>query len=365
MSRHPLRHTAFRNTLLDWYVKYQRPLPWRKTKDPYAIWLSEIMLQQTTVETVIPYYKRFLLSFPTIESVAASRPERLLKAWAGLGYYRRIRNFHRAAKMVKKQYGGLIPRRYEDLIHLPGVGTYTAAAIASIAFGEPVAVVDGNVSRVISRLFCLKDDISTNRSKEKVRELAQTLLDSNKAGDFNQGLMELGATVCLPSRPQCPQCPVKRLCLAYAKGVTSDYPVKLKKAEYRREEYFCLLFSSGGRILLRQRSSSEILSGMWEFPLFPILTKSQSREEAVVHELRRYPWAIRKEAHFLPIVRHTIMNRRMTIYPCLVELKEKNLPSKNNPYRWVSRQQLKSLPLTTVTRKVFYPRGDFTYPHLD
>src|SRR3989338_3238767 len=320
--------------LLRWYRKNRRDLPWRNTKDPYAIWLSEVMLQQTTVETVIPYYHRFLKRFSTLKSVALSPEEELLKYWAGLGYYNRIRQFQRAAQEIKARHNGEVPNDFKTLISLPGFGPYTASAVASIAFGLPCAVVDGNVIRVISRVMNYAQDITSAQSKKFFQETAQSLLDQKNASDFNQAMMELGATVCTPRNPSCPRCPLKKMCRAFAKGNAPLLPVKLKKMVYRRENSLCLIYRHQVEVLLRKREAGEILAGMWEFPtrmLDQRLRRPRDRElcERLDQRLRRprdrelcerLDQPGKETLPSLKTISHAIMNRRIKVAPQLIEV---------------------------------------------
>jgi len=251
--------------LLEWYRKSHRDLPWRRTSDPYRIWVSEIMLQQTRAQAVIPYYERFLARFPSVEVLAAAREDQVLALWAGLGYYSRARNLHRAARQIAE--GGGFPRDYDGIRALPGIGDYTAAAVASIAFELPHAVVDGNVLRVVARVENDASDIGSPGTRERFRATAQGWLDRKRPGEFNQALMELGATVCLPKNPQCLLCPVAPVCRAREAGTAAELPVKLRKQEPVAIEAALLLLRRGGRVLLQQREASERrMAGFWELP---------------------------------------------------------------------------------------------------
>lgn len=317
--------SSFRSSLLKWYNQNKRDLPWRKSKDPYSIWLSEIMLQQTTVKTVIPYYERFLKKFPTLESFIQATEHDYLNLWQGLGYYNRIRNFYRAALSIKK--GAAIPKTKQELIKLPGLGDYTASAIASIAFNEPVAVVDGNVMRVLARLFAYDKEITSKEAKKFFTEKSQEILEVESPGDFNQAMMELGATVCTPKNPTCHFCPVNSFCEGLKKEAVEKFPVKEKKIAYKNEDYFCEIYIVKNKILLRQRLSDEIMQGLWELPL----TLTQNKN---------IPTDIKP-------IRHSIMNKRMLIYPSIA----KKLKKKNGD-KWVALTDLKNYPLTTISRKV-------------
>jgi A/G-specific adenine glycosylase len=257
----------FRARLLLWYDAHARDLPWRKSRDPYRVWLSEIMLQQTRVAAVIAHYHEFLRRFPTVEKLAAARPAGVLAAWSGLGYYRRARMLHAAAKVVARNHGGKFPATAAELLTLPGIGRYTAAAIASIAFGEPVAVVDGNVDRVLQRLY------GQPLSGEKLWQAAQALLDRARPGDFNQAMMELGATVCTPRAPSCLTCPVVELCATRGELPRTVTAIPQKK----REIHYALDLRNGNgngaasrKVFLVQRPHDwSLMPGMWELPEIP------------------------------------------------------------------------------------------------
>ena len=253
--------------LLPWYRGNARDLPWRKTQDPYPIWVSEIMLQQTRVAAVLGYYARFLAAFPTVEDLAAAPEEQLMKLWEGLGYYSRARNLQKAAKVVAER--GSFPNTYETLLKLPGVGEYTAGAIASAAFGLPCPAVDGNVLRVMMRLTDCRADIAEGSVKAAVREALAQIMPKEK-GDiriFNQALMELGATVCLPNgEPKCGACPMRGRCFACSRGTVMTLPVKSGKKPRRKEEKTVYVLLQEGRVALRRRDESGLLAGLWEFP---------------------------------------------------------------------------------------------------
>ncbi|MBO5938626.1 MAG: A/G-specific adenine glycosylase [Clostridia bacterium] len=255
--------------LLSWFRSVRRPLPWRETKDPYRVWLSEIMLQQTRIEAVIPYYHRFLSEAPTVKDLAELPDEMLMKLWEGLGYYSRARNLKKAALTVMEQHGGALPRNFSALRALPGIGDYTAGAIASIAFGLPEPAVDGNVLRVIMRLTGREDDIALDATKKAVTAwLREIYPDGEDAGDLTEGLMELGEKLCLPAgAPKCSECPLASQCVARRGDLWRQLPKKSPKKERRIEEYTLLLLCSEDGVALRKRPSKGLLAGLWEFPM--------------------------------------------------------------------------------------------------
>jgi A/G-specific adenine glycosylase len=251
--------------LVEWYRRGHRDLPWRRTQDPYGIWVSEIMLQQTRAQAVIPYYQRFLERFPTVESLAAAAEQDVLALWAGLGYYSRARNLRRAAQRMLEMGG--FPGEYAAIRTLPGIGDYTAAAVASIAFGLPYAVVDGNVLRVVARMENDSSDVAAARTRERFRAIVQQWMGRLSPGVFNQALMELGATVCLPANPQCRACPVASRCGAFAAGTAAQLPVKLRKTEPVAIAEVLLLVRRGERVLLRRKEAgARRMAGFWELP---------------------------------------------------------------------------------------------------
>ncbi len=255
--------------LLAWYDGGRRVLPWREDPTPYHVWVSEIMLQQTRVEAVKPYYERFLAQFPDIAALAAASEEVLLKAWEGLGYYTRVRNLGKAANLIMTEYGGSMPGTYEEIIKLPGIGSYTAGAIASIAFGQRVPAVDGNVLRVYARVLAEKAEITDNKVKRRIEEKFEEIMPEKRSGDFNQSLMELGAMVCLPNgEPKCEECPLKKLCRTgkCGDGTYASYPVKAKKASRRVEEKTVLILHNENKLVITRRPTKGLLAGMYEFP---------------------------------------------------------------------------------------------------
>jgi len=268
-----------------WYHENKRTLPWREQKNPYYIWISEIMLQQTRVEAVKPFFKRFIQALPTIPDLAKCPEDRMLKLWEGLGYYNRVRNIQKAAVVVKEKYGGQLPADYELLLKLPGIGEYTAGAIASIAYQIPVPAVDGNVLRVISRILESDEDIMKQSLRNKMRESLLEVMPQESPGDFNQALMELGATVCVPNgAPKCELCPVMQLCAAKAHKRELELPVKSKAKARRIEEKTVLLIRDGERVAIRKRPSKGLLAGLYELPNYP----GHLTEEEILEQMRQY-----------------------------------------------------------------------------
>ena len=272
----------FSQLLLAWYRKNARILPWRETSDPYAIWISEIMLQQTRVDTVIPYYHKWLEEFPTVEDLATADEDRVLKVWEGLGYYSRARNLHKAAHILVDRFQGQLPRDLKDLQSLPGVGRYTAGAIASIAFGIPAPILDGNLRRVLTRFFNIRTPIQTTETEKRLWKLAGELLPPNNPGDFNQALMELGALVCLPINPNCADCPLNKECQANQLGIQESLPVRKEKSPPPHYQVAAAVIEKEGQVLLAKRPPDGLLGGLWEFP-----GGKQEEAETLPEALRR------------------------------------------------------------------------------
>ncbi|MGA2602617.1 MAG: A/G-specific adenine glycosylase [Verrucomicrobiia bacterium] len=320
---------AFHRHLRRWYRCHHRRLPWRATREPYRIWVSEIMLQQTRVETVRPYYTRWLRTFPTLQALARASDDHVLKLWEGLGYYSRARNLRRAAQAVIRERGGQLPRTVEELRQLPGIGHYTAGAIASIAFGERVPLVDGNVARVFARIFAIRESVKSPRTLQSLWRLAEDLLPDTDTGEFNQALMELGALVCTPANPHCDPCPLRRVCAAQASGLVHRLPNRGDKPRTVHLVTRAAFVKRGGRILLRRRSRQGLLADFWELP--PVDAR-QFRVGRRIHELR-----------------HTITHRRilLQVHECAPMMKFRS----NGQWRWVTRKDLKTLALPAAHRR--------------
>lgn len=271
----------FSKLLIDWYLQNKRNLPWRNTKDPYRIWLSEIMLQQTRVNQGLPYYLKFIDVFPTVYDLAAAEQEKVLKLWQGLGYYSRARNMHSTANEIVDRYNGAFPDTYKELLTLKGVGPYTAAAIASICFNRPTAVVDGNVYRLLSRFFGIYTPMDTGEGKKEFSLLADKLIDKNNPATFNQAVMELGAVICKPKQPDCRNCPVSDNCFAYAENEMAHLPVKAKSKKVKKRYFNYFIHSAdGNEIVLQERTEKDIWHGLYEFPL--IETPSRMTKKSIL-----------------------------------------------------------------------------------
>lgn len=328
--------------LLDWYDKNARDLPWRRDKDPYKIWVSEIMLQQTRVEAVKDYYKRWITRFPNPGELARASEQEVLTYWQGLGYYSRARNLLAGVREVCAAYGGSMPEEGEQVRALPGVGDYTAGAILSIAYNRRVPAVDGNVMRIFSRLFCLEEDILKAPAKRAVHRLVQEQIDKDRPGDFNQALMDLGAMICVPQRPRCPECPLRNLCLARERGVQEVLPVRSPKKAPVKVSLAAALLEQDGRYLICQRPVSGLLAGMWEFP-------SLELRDALAEADQLRDWL--QSVFFLEVrvleterqVVHTFSHRQwhLTFYRCRLLSTASELPDNA---RWFSLNDGDRLP---------------------
>lgn len=282
----PKNTTFFYKNLITWYLQNGRSLPWRDTKDPYRIWLSEIMLQQTRVAQGLPYYLRFIEEFPSVRDLAAASEEKVLKLWQGLGYYSRARNLHHTAKFVVGELDGIFPNTYEGLIQLKGVGDYTASAIASICFDQPTAVVDGNVYRVLSRVFGVETPINSSAGIKEFKDLAQQLIDPGQPGTYNQAVMEFGARHCVPQNPKCNECIFSNHCKALAAGKVDSLPVKLKKTKIKKHHFnYIIPVSADERTILEQRTGKGIWENLYQFPL---VESSAEVDAEGLHELEAY-----------------------------------------------------------------------------
>jgi A/G-specific adenine glycosylase len=356
LSRNSLpEKPAFQRALLRWYETHRRNLPWRGNADPYRILVSEFMLQQTRVETVIPYYQRFLVLFPTMKNLARAPLQKVLKAWAGLGYYARARNLHRAAKTICRELGGKIPGTKAELLRLPGFGPYTAGAVASLAFNQPVAALDGNVKRVLARLFPKHCGFRSGSAKKDLEEFLEGWIPRGKASDFNQALMDLGATVCIPSRPRCSACPVLKFCAA--KGELPDKKPTVRK--FRKETWAVALVERDGRYLLHRNEAKGLLAGLWQFPKV-VLDKSRGKDTARKDPgklLKKYllqDFGLRvKVISHLPEQVHffTHIHARMKPYLCIL-IDPVISPPLPRSARWVKPSGFSRYPISTAMRKI-------------
>ena len=342
------------STLLHWYRRNKRSLPWRDRQpvDPYAVWVSEIMLQQTRVEAVIPYYDKWMKLFPTVRALAAASEREVLNAWEGLGYYSRARNLHKAAMIVAEQYGGELPRDLEELGRLPGIGRYTLGAIASIAFGLDVPALDGNIKRVYARVFDLSAPVDTPFGEKLLWELAEKQLPKQEAGDYNQALMDLGATICIPKNPRCLICPLMKICQARQNGTQTLRPVKSPKKAVPHHVHAAGVIFRDGNVLLARRPSEGLLGGMWEFPNGRV---TGDPLEGLAEALKMgYNIRLRKSRRLLSqepfaIVHHGYTHFGVSVYVYQCELTSAPV---SEQLKWISLKDLDDFPMGKIDRQI-------------
>jgi A/G-specific adenine glycosylase len=340
-----------RRKLAGWFRAHARDLPWRRTKDPYAIWLSEVMLQQTRIEQGLPYYERFIRTLPTVQDLAEASEDIVLKLWEGLGYYGRARNLHKAARFIVSERGGVLPTTAAEWQALPGVGPYTAGAVASIAFGEVVPVLDGNVIRVLSRLFDIGVCVDDAAGKRLLRQTARELMPARRPGDFNQALMELGACVCLPDRPACTDCPLAALCQAYRKGVQRQRPVRKSKRAAPRREVVVAAIQRGGRYLVGKRPSQGLLGGLWEFPGGQVRA-GESHEHALRRGVQEELGIDVKVGGLLAVVDHAYTHFKVTLNVYACELAAGTPECRNHSeLRWIAPEDFHVYAFPGANRK--------------
>ena len=358
---------SFREKLLAWYDANKRDLPWRRTQDPYKIWISEIMLQQTRVDTVIPYYERFLDWFPTVADLAQAPEERLLKAWEGLGYYSRVRNMQKAAQQIMENHGGVFPSSYEEISKLKGIGPYTAGAIASIAFGLPEPAVDGNVMRVLARLFEVDSDIGVPTNRKIFQAMMEILIDPDRPGDFNQALMDLGSDIESPVNPRPEESPVKEFSAAYQHGTMDRYPIKApKKKPVPVYLTAFIIKDSQGRYLLEKNEQEGLLSGFWHFPLIEVDSLSENQGQLslldgqghtvdtpeILSFEQDYDLAIDWQDRSYPIVQHVFSHRKWQVQIRYGLVKEgEELVSESTV--WLTPEEFSDYPFAKPQQKIW------------
>lgn len=343
-----------RKNLGQWFAKNKRPLPFRKTKNPYNIWLSEIMAQQTTMTAVIDYYQRFIKKFPSLESVATAKEQDLLHLWQGLGYYSRIRNFQKACQQVIKEHNGKIPQQKESLLALKGIGDYTAAAISSICFNKPHAVIDGNVKRVLSRLYYYKKDPKTKEARLFFENHAQNLLDKKNPGDFNEAMMELGALICTPKSPKCLLCPLQKNCQARGKNPEA-LPLKTKQ-KFIETRYASIIIHDNKNFLLKKPQPDNLIKNMWELP--SLYQLDLSPKDALQHDIKLWEKTFKTPlalSNVKPIgtVKHGITNKKITTSIYELRISSSGLTKLDaNGFKVLEKGSLKDIPLNTLSRKI-------------
>ncbi len=341
-----------RDALLSWYRKHARALPWREDRDPYRIWVSEVMLQQTRVDTVIPYYERFMEIYPTVQDLASADQDQLLKVWEGLGYYNRALNLQKAAQILSAQFDGVFPEDPDQLTTLPGIGPYTAGAIASIAFDQPAPILDGNLKRLYTRYFGIDSPIQETGTVKELWEVSRALVSSPDPGDFNQALMELGALVCTPQNPDCDRCPISMDCIASLKGLQDQLPVKKPKAAPPHHQVTAAVISKDQQVLIAKRPQEGLLGGLWEFPGGK-QEAGESLQEALRREIKEELAGGIEVGDLLGIYQHAYTHYRVTLhaYRCRL-VSEKLQLLYHTEIAWTDLESLADYPMGKLDRMI-------------
>lgn len=331
--------------ITSWFIENSRDLPWRRTCDPYAIWVSEIMLQQTQVKTVIPYWERWMQHLPTISSLACADEQHVLKLWEGLGYYTRARNLQKTARLICEKHFGKFPRALNEILELPGIGRYTAGAVASIAYGDPAPILDGNVIRVLSRQFAIEGNPKSRTNQSLLWDLSTELvIVSNSPSALNQGLMELGATICTPREPQCRACPIRRTCEAFRLNRVTGFPQIPERRKSRQRRFVAYIFRHGDSVLVRKRNADVVNGNLWEFPNFEILRGKAAAENSRFHNLPLRPFAT---------IKHTITNNRITLSAKTAEANDQSPAlAEELAAEWRTTSELEFLPFSSAHAKL-------------
>lgn len=362
----PVQARAVAKALLSWFHQHARDLPWRRTGDPYAVWVSEIMLQQTQVKTVIPYFERWMQELPNVRALAKVSPDKLHKLWEGLGYYTRVRNMHRAAKQIVEQFDAQFPKFFDDILALPGIGRYTAGAICSIAYGQPTPVLDGNVIRVLARVYCLGGDPREKSVNDQLWALASELVEAackngtsasprssktprvSAPSALNQALMELGALICTPKDPDCTRCPVATLCLACRRALVASYPQLAKRAPAIQRRFLAFVVQDQDRLLVRQRPAGVVNAHLWEFPNLEVTGTSEKLSSAAKLAVGAPVGQLQQ----LCVIKHSITRYRMTLEAFQAVLKTTCINLAATAGQWVPTAQVHALAFSSAHKRV-------------
>lgn len=351
---------AMRRKLKSWYKNNGRDLPWRNLADPYRVWISEIMLQQTTVTAVIPYYERFFSRFPDVKALANAEQQDVLALWEGLGYYSRARNLHKASRVVVENYHGEFPTSTEKLEALPGIGRYTAGAIASFAMGQSAPIVEANTLRLYSRLLGMTEDPRATSGQKQLWDFAEAILPKKNAGDINQALMDLGSVVCTPKEPDCPHCPLLNFCQAAEMGMQDEIPKPKQKTKITELQDICVAIMDENKVLLRQRQPNERWAGLWDFPRWTSESKlpklsisllpSASLEQTILDEIQARTGYTIDHGPLAEIIKHSVTRYRIELF-CFTAKKMSGRKKSSEPLEWVPLQELDDRPLSVTGRK--------------
>ena len=349
--------SGFQTDLIEWFAREQRSLPWRENQDPYKVWVSEIMLQQTRVDTVIPFYNRFIEWFPTLHDLADADEEKILKAWEGLGYYSRVRNLQSAVREVKEKYGGIVPDQPDEIISLKGIGPYTAGAILSIAYGKPEPAVDGNVMRVLSRILLIEEDIAVPKTRKTFEKAVRSIISHDNPSYFNQALMELGALICTPGNPACMLCPVQEHCVAFSKGVQSELPIKKKVTKTKKvPRISAIIINERGEYLVQKRPEQGLLANLWEFPSFTFenkkkLTKVMYEDAFTLEYEGKVSLVKEKIAEIQHVFSHLVWN--MDAYAGIIKEEIPVDVLEKKRLKWVTEEEMSKLAFPVPYQKMY------------
>ena len=343
----------FRRQLLKWYATHERDLPWRRSKNAYRVWVSEVMLQQTQVATVKDYFRRFIKAFPNVKQLAQADEQDVLRLWEGLGYYRRARQLHAAAQVVVDEHGGRFPRHVATLQTLPGIGRYTAGAIVSIAYDQPAPILEANTIRLLSRLIAYREDPTKSAGQKVLWATAEELLPTKDVARFNQALMELGSLVCTPKSPACDACPVSQHCAAYDAGLENEIPAATKKQQFVDVREAAVVVRKQRQVLLRQCTPGERWAGLWDFPRFAVEAQGPLfAQEELIEKVREQSGITIKPATLIKTIKHGVTRYRITLDCYQSEFASGRIKRRDGPVRWTTLQQLAELPLSTTGRKL-------------
>ena len=344
----------FRRKLLHWFDDHQRDLPWRQHKTPYRIWISEIMLQQTQVATVIDYFNRFIKRFPTVKILAQADQAEVLKLWEGLGYYRRARQLHAAAQVIVEQHQGTFPTDFESVLALPGIGRYTAGAILSIALDQKLPILEGNTIRLFARLMTMQSDPRTTENQKALWEFSQSLLPRKRCGDFNQALMELGSQICNPKRPKCLVCPINNLCMTAVKGLQEQIPVASKKVKYEDLLEAAIVLKKQNRILIRQCGPGERWESLWDFPRYALTQNVDAKSSAqqLLLRLKEETGLATDLSGPLFQMKHAVTRYRITLQCWMGDGVTGRLKKTKTPTRWATLSEIEKMPMSVTGRKI-------------
>ena len=352
--------TILRRNLLKWFDASQRDLPWRKKRTPYRVWVSEIMLQQTQVATVIDYYNRFMKRFPTVKKLAAGEQAEVLKLWEGLGYYRRARQMHAAAQLVMEQHEGRFPTDYDSVLALPGIGRYTAGAILSIAEDQRQPILEGNTIRLFARLLAMRDDPKISANQKQLWAFSETILPKERCGDFNQALMELGSLICTPKKPLCDQCPVRNSCPTFVQGLQEKIPAPSKKMKFTDLHEAVVIVRKGTgertKYLVRECGPDERWAGLWDFPRYEIAGDDvETNLSAQLKQQTGFAATLRPTTKR---IKHAVTRYRITLDCFIADSPTGRLKKNQTPTQWLTEEQLVDLPMSTSGRKIAKSLGD-------